>query len=81
VLGVLGAYRQQLHMFAFDHLGQIALGANLKPGGQGPGALGGDVANLRKCAVDRLDSRFRGNDRRFESDPIPNDTSTLRRTA
>ena len=33
-------------------------------------------ANLRKCAVDGLDSRFRGNDRRFEGDPIPNDTNT-----
>ena len=33
-------------------------------------------ANLRKCVVDGLDSRFRGNDRRSERDPIPNDTTT-----
>jgi hypothetical protein len=26
-----------------------------------------------KCAVDELDSRFRGNDPRFERDPIRND--------
>ena len=33
-------------------------------------------ANPQKCAVRGLDSRFRGNDRRFERDPIPNDTTT-----
>ncbi len=32
--------------------------------------------NLWKCAVVGLDSRFRGNDRRIEWIPIPNDTST-----
>jgi hypothetical protein len=32
-------------------------------------------ANLWKCAVVGLDSRFRGNDRRIEWIPIPNDTS------
>jgi hypothetical protein len=31
---------------------------------------------LCKCAVVRVDSRFRGNDRRLEWIPIPNDTST-----
>jgi hypothetical protein len=41
-----------------------------------PAKAGIYSANLRKCAVDRLDSRFRGNDRRFERDPIPNDTTT-----
>ena len=33
-------------------------------------------ANLWRCAVVALDSRFRGNDRRLEWIPIPNDTST-----
>jgi Uma2 family endonuclease len=33
-------------------------------------------ANFWKCAVVGLDSRFRGNDRRIEWIPIPNDTST-----
>jgi hypothetical protein len=28
-----------------------------------------------KCAADGLDSRLRGNDRCFERDPIPNDTT------
>jgi hypothetical protein len=43
-------------------------------------------ANLRKCAVEGVDSRpsvssgqaFRGNDWRFERDPLPNDTTTRR---
>ena len=41
-----------------------------------PAKAGIHAANLRKCAVDGLDSRFRGNDRRFERHPIPNDTTT-----
>jgi len=41
-----------------------------------PAKAGIHSANLRKRAVDGLDSRFRGNDRRFESDPIPNDSNT-----
>jgi hypothetical protein len=41
-----------------------------------PAKAGIYSANLRKCVVDGLDSRFRGNDRRFERDPIPNDTNT-----
>ncbi|MGD0010023.1 MAG: lysylphosphatidylglycerol synthase transmembrane domain-containing protein [Terriglobia bacterium] len=41
-----------------------------------PAKAGIYSANLRKCAVDGLDSRFRGNDRRFKRDPIPNDTTT-----
>jgi hypothetical protein len=41
-----------------------------------PAKAGIHSANLRKCAVDGLDSRFRGNDQRFERDPIPNDTTT-----
>jgi hypothetical protein len=44
-----------------------------------PAKAGIYPANLRKCAVDGLDSRFRGNDRRFEGDPIPNDTNTALR--
>ncbi len=32
--------------------------------------------DLRKYIVEGLDSRFRGNDRRFETDPMPNDTTT-----
>ena len=41
-----------------------------------PAKAGIDSANLRKCAVEGLDSRFRGNDQRFERDPIPSDTTT-----
>src|ERR1019366_1702883 len=33
-------------------------------------------ASHRKCAADGLDSRRRGNDRQFERDPIPNDTTS-----
>ena len=43
-----------------------------------PAKAGIYSANLRTCAVDGLDSRFRGNDRRFEEDPVPNDTTTAR---
>jgi len=45
-----------------------------------PAKAGIHSANLQKSAVDGLDSRFRGNDRRFERDPIPNDTTTGKRT-
>jgi hypothetical protein len=45
-----------------------------------PAKAGIHSANLRKCAVRRLDSRFRGNDRRFVREGIPNDT-TIRRGA
>jgi len=41
-----------------------------------PAKAGIYSANLWKCAVVRLDSRFRGNDRQLEWIPIPNDTST-----
>ena len=41
-----------------------------------PAKAGIHSANVWKCAVDGLDSRFRGNDRRFERDPIQKDTST-----
>jgi hypothetical protein len=41
-----------------------------------PAKAGIYSANLWKCAVVGLDSRFRGNDRRLEWIPIPNDTST-----
>jgi len=41
-----------------------------------PAKAGIHSANLWKCAVAGLDSRFRGNDRRLELIPIPNDTST-----
>jgi len=41
-----------------------------------PAKAGIYSANLWKCAVVALDSRFRGNDRRIEWIPIPNDTST-----
>ena len=44
-----------------------------------PAKAGIHPANLREYAVDGLDSRFRGNDRRTERDPIANDTSTRRR--
>jgi len=40
-----------------------------------PAKAGIHSTNLRKCAVEGLDSRFRGNDWRFERDPIPNDTT------
>jgi hypothetical protein len=40
-----------------------------------PAKAGIHLASLRKCAVDGLDSRFRGNDWRFESDPMPNDAN------
>jgi hypothetical protein len=42
-------------------------------------ARGIHSADLRNCAVDRLDSRFRGNDRRSERDPIPNPINTGQR--
>ena len=45
-----------------------------------PAKAGIYSANLPKCAVDGLDSRFRGNGRRFEKDPIPNDTTRPGRT-
>ena len=57
----------------------------LPRGGRGTSALGVAVipakagihpANLWRCAVHRLDSRFRGNDWYFEVDPTPNDTTT-----
>jgi hypothetical protein len=41
-----------------------------------PAKAGIHSANLRKCAIHGLDSRFRGNDRRFEGDLIPNDANT-----
>jgi len=41
-----------------------------------PAKAGIHSANLWKCAVVGLDSRFRGNDRRLEWIPIPNDTGT-----
>jgi len=41
-----------------------------------PAKAGIHSANLRKSAVHGLDSRFRGNDRRFVRDDIPNDTIT-----
>jgi hypothetical protein len=44
-----------------------------------PAKAGIQCENLRKPTVDGLDSRFRGNDRRFETVPPPNDTSTLAR--
>jgi len=43
-----------------------------------PAKAGIHSANLGKCAVHGLDSRFRGNDRRFVRDDIPNDTTTKR---
>jgi hypothetical protein len=39
-----------------------------------PAKAGIHSANLRKCALYELDSRFRGNDWRFGRDAIPNDT-------
>jgi hypothetical protein len=44
-----------------------------------PAKAGIHFANLRKYAVQGLDSRFRGNDRRLVSDDIPNDTTTMTR--
>jgi len=41
-----------------------------------PAKAGIHSANLRNCAVHGLDSRFRGNDRPFVRDDIPNDTTT-----
>ena len=41
-----------------------------------PAKAGIYSANLRKWAVDGLDSRFRGNDRRFGGGPVPNETNT-----
>jgi hypothetical protein len=42
-----------------------------------PAKAGIHSANHRKCAPGGLDSRFRGNDRRFESAPITNNTDTV----
>jgi hypothetical protein len=44
-----------------------------------PAKAGIHAANPMKCAIHRVDPRFRGNDRRFEGDPIPNDTNTAAR--
>jgi hypothetical protein len=41
-----------------------------------PAKAGIHSANLWKCAVVEVDSRFRGSDRRLEWIPIPNDTNT-----
>jgi hypothetical protein len=41
-----------------------------------PAKAGIHSANLRKCAVYGLDSRFRGNDWRWAGDAIANDTTT-----
>ena len=41
-----------------------------------PAKAGIHSANLGKGPIDGLDSRFRGNDWRWERDPIPNDTNT-----
>jgi hypothetical protein len=41
-----------------------------------PAKAGTYPPSLWKCVMDGLDSRFRGNDRRFERDPILNDTNT-----
>jgi hypothetical protein len=46
------------------------------PGAVIPAKAGIYSAIHWKCAADGLDSRFRGNDRCFERDPIPNDTTT-----
>ena len=43
-----------------------------------PAKAGIYSANLKKGALEGLDSRFRGNDWRSESDPILNDTTTNR---
>jgi hypothetical protein len=43
-----------------------------------PAKAGIHSANLRKCAVHGLDSRFRGNDWSFVRDDISNDTTTRR---
>ena len=48
------------------------------PGEVIPAKAGISSASHWKCAADGLDSRFRGNDRCFESDAIPNDTTTDR---
>ena len=42
-----------------------------------PAKAGIYSATLWKCAVVRLDSRFRGNDRCLKGSPFPNDTTTL----
>jgi len=44
-----------------------------------PAKAGIHSANLRESAVNALDSRFRGNDRRFKRGPVPNDTNSQRR--
>ena len=45
-----------------------------------PAKAGIHAANLWRCAVYRLDSRFRGNDWCFEMDATPIDTDTRRPT-
>ena len=44
-----------------------------------PAKAGIHSANLRKYAANQLDSRFRGNDRWFLRDAIPNDATTKTR--
>ena len=42
-----------------------------------PAKAGIHSANLRKCAVEGLDSRFRGNDLCFEREPMRNNTKAV----
>jgi hypothetical protein len=54
----------------------MVLVSSARPSHSRPAMAGGIYsANLWKCAVVGLDSRFRGNDPRLEWIPIPNDTS------
>ena len=56
------------------HQGYVAFA---RPSHSRPAMAGGIYsANLWKCAVVGLDSRFRGNHRGLERIPIPNDTTT-----
>src|SRR5437016_1012265 len=44
-----------------------------------PAKAGIHSASHWKCTAEGLDSRFRGNDRCFERDPIPNDATIVPR--
>src|SRR5271157_2100217 len=61
------------HNFTSPDLGSgVICEIQARPGPVIPAEAGIYFASHRKCAEDGMDSRFRGNDRCFERDSIPN---------
>ncbi|PYV34300.1 MAG: hypothetical protein DMG22_06530 [Acidobacteria bacterium] len=63
----------QIHNLAGDG---VICETRALPGAVIPAKAGIYCASHWKCAAEGMDSRFRGNDRSLEGDPIPNDTTT-----